>query len=135
MNCTKLTHQHDRRRIEFSKQQVTLGGLGSPTFARAIAATERVYTFFERQFQEDQLDPLDILKDGGLFGPPIEVSNRYLTPRKDAPHMKAVKPGKGVDPQGILEKVVGAGTLIHGEEIWLNITLAGLQWRASGGMK
>ena len=107
---------HDRKRIEFLKQQVTLSGLGSATFKCAIAATEKVYTFFEREFQEGQLDPLDVVKDGGLFGPMMEVSNRYLTPQKDVPEMEGVNLVKGVDPRGILEKVVREGYFIHGEE-------------------
>jgi hypothetical protein len=111
-----FTHRRDRKRIDFAKQQVTLSGLGSPTFLRAIAATERIYTFFERHFQEGQLDPLDVVKGGGKFGSTIEVSNRYLTPCKDAPDMKAIKPVKGVDPRGVLERVVGEGRFVHGEE-------------------
>ena len=107
---------HNRKPIEFLKQQVTLSGLGSATFKRMITMTEKVYAFFEHQFQEGQVDPLDIVKDGGLFGPTIEVSNCYLTLCKDAPDMEGINLAQGVDPQGILEKVIGKGHFIHGEE-------------------
>ena len=89
----------------------------TPTFSRAVAAIENVYTFFEQYFQEGQLEPLDVIRCGSASGPTtIEVSNRYLTPRKDAPDMQSIKPGKGVDPEGLLERVMGEGTHVHGED-------------------
>jgi len=68
----------DKKCINFAKQEVTLGGLGSLTFLRTIVVTKRVYMFFEWHFQEGQLDPLDVVKDGGTT---LKVSNRYMTVR------------------------------------------------------
>ena len=50
------------------------------------------------------------------FGTNIELSNRCLTPIKDAPNMQGVILGKGIDPHGILEAIIKKGTHVHGED-------------------
>jgi hypothetical protein len=116
IHLEQLTYVHCRRRAEYFKQEITLTGLGSPSFQRAVDATETVYTFIERGFEDGQLVPYDFVKDRKGFGPTMEVANRFFTPRKDAPNMVAVKCGKEVDPRGIVEAVCREKSLVHGED-------------------
>lgn len=104
------------RRGEYLKQEVTLGGLGSPTFQRAISATYDIYSMFEREFEDGELDGLGIVKDVEGFGPTIELSNRILTPKAEAPGMAAIQPGRGIDPHGVLKSAIAQGKFIHGED-------------------
>jgi len=49
----------------------------------------------------------------------IDISNRYLTPAKEAPGSEDVPFHKGVDPQGILQSMAkggGSTTYIHTED-------------------
>jgi hypothetical protein len=46
----------------------------------------------------------------------IYVSNRYLTPKKDAGNMQAVSLEDEVDPRNYLQTFIEGGKFIHGEE-------------------
>jgi hypothetical protein len=45
----------------------------------------------------------------------MNLSNRYFTPKRDAPSMVHVPFDKAIDPKGILEAMTNAG-FVHGEE-------------------
>jgi len=91
-------------------------GLGSATYERAINATQEIYSRFDREFEEGSLDEWIVTKPSDALGSEFTASNRYFTPRRDAPNMEAVPFGDGVDPGGLLMATVQGGNLVHGEE-------------------
>lgn len=111
------------------KQEITLAGLGTATFNRAIAAVRKIYGLFDRAFEEGQLEPIDFLKKNEGFGSMLEVGNRYLTPRKDAPDVKATDLAKFIDPRGLLTAMIKEGLYIHREEnvveYWASMSIDG----------
>ena len=64
-----------RKQVEHITQTITLVGLGSPTFERAIAAAQEIFGIFDREFEDGQLDVSDIVKHNKEFGTNIELSN------------------------------------------------------------
>ena len=104
------------RRAEYLRQGITLGGLRSLTFQRAVSATYDIYSMFEREFEEGELDSLDIVKDIEGFGPTIELSNRILTPKAEVGDMEPIELGRGIDPHGVLKGAITQGKFIHGED-------------------
>ena len=64
-----------RRQVERKMQVVTLGGLGTLTFERAIAAAQEIYGVFDREFEEGPLDPPEVVKHDELFGAKMELTN------------------------------------------------------------
>lgn len=84
-----------------------------------MLAGGEIYGYFDRQFSEGILDSWDCSPEDGNNFPCINVSNRYLTPRKEAPGLEAIPFHKGVDPQGILQDMAkgdGLITYIHTED-------------------
>jgi hypothetical protein len=101
-------------RYKFIKQGITVTGLGSSAFGDAIEATREIYKLqFSRQFADGKLESWNTTTYMG--NPALDTSNRYLTPRKDAPNMVHVPFEESVDPRGILEEMAQAGH-VHGEE-------------------
>ncbi|KAF8874666.1 hypothetical protein BD779DRAFT_1678634 [Infundibulicybe gibba] len=106
------------RRYKFLRQSASLTGLGSPTFDAALEATHRIFDTFQRQFQKGALDPwqTDVWQTPSHQShPSLLVSNRYLTPRRDAPRMEHIPFESEVDPHGYLEAMFKDG-YVHGEE-------------------
>ncbi|KAF8871263.1 hypothetical protein BD779DRAFT_1478329 [Infundibulicybe gibba] len=68
---------------------------------------------FQRQFQEGALAVWET--PSHQLYPTLPMSNRYLTPRRDAPHMEHIPFEAEVDPHGYLESMIKDG-YIHGEE-------------------
>ncbi|KAF8867494.1 hypothetical protein BD779DRAFT_1685747 [Infundibulicybe gibba] len=106
------------RQYKFLRQSVGLTGLGSPTFDAAVEATHQIFETFQRQFQEGALE----VWQGDVWETPshqshpsLPTSNRYLTPRRDAPHMEHIPFESSVDPHGHLEAMLKDG-YVHGEE-------------------
>ncbi|KAF8896010.1 hypothetical protein BD779DRAFT_1466051 [Infundibulicybe gibba] len=101
-------------RCRYLRQGVTITGLGSPTFELAMNVAVEISRMFDRQFPEGKMEP---------WGPSttemeqscIELSNRYFTPKRDAPRMSHIPFSAAIDPEGILESIAKAG-YIHGEE-------------------
>ena len=92
-NLTNVLIINTSRRAEYLRQGITLGGLRSLTFQRAVSATYDIYSMFEREFEEGELDSLDIVKDIEGFGPTIELSNHILTPKAEAGDMDPIELG------------------------------------------
>ncbi|KAF8879257.1 hypothetical protein BD779DRAFT_1407445, partial [Infundibulicybe gibba] len=101
-------------RCRYLRQGVTIMGLGSPTFEYAMNAVVDISRMFDRQFPEGKME-LWIVSTTDREQSSIEVSNRYFTPKRDAPQMTRVPFPESVDPQGILESMTKAG-YVHGEE-------------------
>ena len=65
---TQIYDSHYRRRAALLKHELTVSGLGSTTFDAAVGAIEAIYTYLEREFDEGQLIPSDVVKEGRQFG-------------------------------------------------------------------
>jgi hypothetical protein len=92
---------------------MSITGLGTPTFDNAMKTANEIFRQFDRQFADGKLEGWAPGQYSGYSA--LEMSNRYFTPKRDAPSMEHVPFTKAVDPYGILEEV--AKTIyIHSEE-------------------
>ncbi|KAF8884361.1 hypothetical protein BD779DRAFT_1472127 [Infundibulicybe gibba] len=98
---------------KFFRQSLTITGLGSPTFEAAVEATSSMFAKFQRQFPEGTLEVWQTPRYQSHSC--LAISNRYLTPRRDAPNMEHIPFDPEVDPHGQLESVIKDG-YVHGEE-------------------
>ncbi|KAF8902347.1 hypothetical protein CPB84DRAFT_1846289 [Gymnopilus junonius] len=97
------------------KQRVTLVGLGSMTFQRAIENIVVLHTHMGRYAGAEKLDKCGALGTVNSMQS-IEASNRYFTPKIQAKDcMKGVPFASGVDPKGWLAKA-GGKDLLHLED-------------------
>lgn len=91
-------------RFKYLRQNISLTGLGSSTFTRALDAAQMIYKHFDRQFPEGLLDswsPTTHATNPSLNS--LDISNRYLTPLRDvSSSAESVPFHKGVDPRNIL---------------------------------
>jgi hypothetical protein len=87
--------------------------MGSPTFEEVLTSMKECYGRFERQFPDGQLEDWvgATYKDYGA----LNILNRYLTPRRDAPASEHIPFNKSVDPYGILEKMAKPD-YVHSDE-------------------
>jgi hypothetical protein len=102
-----------RGRHAYLRQEVTLVGLGTPTFEKAIDVIGDIFGIFDRNIGNGTLLPFELTRKGLSI---LHTSNRLLTPRKDAPNMRGTPFANGVDPRGILTAIVGEGEYVHGED-------------------
>ena len=72
-----------------------------------------IYGIFERHTGVGALEPVELTRNSKTI---LDVSNRLLTPRRDAPSMRAVPFANGVDPRGLLTAIVSKGDYVHGED-------------------
>ena len=100
-------------RYRYLKQGVSVTGLGTPTFGRAVETAREIFERFERQFASGTLEGWDPVSHYGHSA--LNMTNRYLTPKKDAPDMEHIPFTKDVDPYGILENMAKSN-YVHGEE-------------------
>lgn len=100
-------------RYRFLKQGLMLTGAGTPTFDDAIKSAHDIYSQFYRSFAEGKIENWNTSTYSEYHA--LDISNRYLTPRKDAPSMVHIPFPKSVDPYGYLEGLVGTD-YVHGEE-------------------
>jgi hypothetical protein len=100
-------------RYKFIRQSLSITGAGTPTFDEAMKAAQEIYVQYHRQFPDGKLEVWSAASYAGHHA--IDVSNRYFTPRRDAPEMEHIPFGEAVDPHGILEDMAKAG-YVHGEE-------------------
>ena len=100
-------------RYKFLRQGVSITGMSSPTFEKAVGAVHEFYGKFDRHFPQGQLEDWSqaTYKDHSA----LDISNRYLTPKRDAPTAESIPFSKVVDPHGILEEMAKTG-YIHSEE-------------------
>lgn len=88
-------------------------GLGSPTFEVAATLSHDIYDLFQREFQEGTLEQWTPPMYEGYAS--LSMSNRYLTPKRDAPNMVHIPFSSLVDPRGHLESMIKEG-YVHGED-------------------
>jgi hypothetical protein len=112
----KVKNRISVQRIKYLRQGITLTGLGSPTFERAISAAQEVYGHFDRQFSEGILESWN---DSPGDSSTLSVSNRYLTPLTEAGAQASIPFFKGVDPRNILQNMTrgdASNTYVHTED-------------------
>jgi hypothetical protein len=100
-------------RHRFLKQGLMVTGAGTPTFDDAIKSAHDIYGQFCRSFAEGKIENWNTSTYSEYHA--LDLSNRYLTPKKDAPSMAHIPFQKSVDPHGYLEGLVGTD-YVHGEE-------------------
>jgi hypothetical protein len=93
------------------RQGVTLVGLGTATFNDALDGIDEIYGIFSRALLEGSLGPGDCIACSG--DPTLHVSNRLLTPKKDALNMNAIELENGVDPRGVLKAIINEGEYVY----------------------
>ncbi|RDB30758.1 hypothetical protein Hypma_005840 [Hypsizygus marmoreus] len=91
-------------KYRYLRQSITISGLGTPTFEDALRSTTEIYGAFDRTFREGELESWG---PSGGESDALEASNRYLTPRRDAPGVTSVPFGEGVDPKHVLLAMAG----------------------------
>ena len=99
--------------MKFLRQGITITGLGTPTFERSVNAAKVIYEMFQRQYPQGKLESWNPGTHRGCTT--LEMSNRYFTPKRDAPDMEHIPFDKLVDPFGVLETMIESG-YTHGEE-------------------
>ena len=100
--------------IRHLRQSISITGLSVTEFQEQVNIIADVEALLSRAVGEDNMQPCTIV--GNLDGHSVlQASNRYFTPRKDAPNASEIPLAPDVDPYGILAKAVGS-TLMHTEE-------------------
>ena len=97
-----LRHRIPSHRFKYLCQNISITGLGSATFSSALDAAQMIYGSFDRYFPEGLLDNWTPTWSTSPGLDSIDISNRYLTPLKDAGGLESIPFHKGVDPRHIL---------------------------------
>jgi len=100
-------------RYKFFRQGVSITGAGTAIFNDATKAAQEIYAQFYHQFPDKKLEAWSMGTYAGH--PALDVTNRYFTPKRDAPEMQHIPFNNVVDPRSILEDMARAG-YIHGED-------------------
>lgn len=97
------------------RQSVALDGAGAKAFEDGKTSIRLIHGMFDRSFEENKLEALN--ECDGSDAEKVETYNRYLTPRRDAPHAQHIEFGRVIDPKGILKEMAteGAG-FVHTED-------------------
>jgi hypothetical protein len=90
-----------------------MSGLGTSTFTDAVQSALDIYDLFQRHITGGKLEDWRPGRYRGHLA--LDMSNRYLTPKKDAPSMEHIQFDELVDPRGILEEMAQSG-YTHGED-------------------
>ncbi|PPR03254.1 hypothetical protein CVT26_008080 [Gymnopilus dilepis] len=99
---------------QFLRQSVTLIGLHTPTFTRAVENIAEIHAHFGRSVGHNNLQQCGIV---GMHRneQALEMSNRYFTPKKFAGQADELPFGMDVDPHGHLRAAAG-DSLVHIED-------------------
>jgi hypothetical protein len=110
---TNLSESVNPVRYKFIRQGISITGAGTTTFYEAVKAAQDIYTHFHRQFPDGKLESWSAATYAGHQA--LDITNRYFTPKRDAPEMEHIPFSEAVDPHGILADMTKSG-YIHGEE-------------------
>lgn len=83
-------------------QGISLTGLGTMTFKKAIAAVKNIHSQFDRQFTEKVLESWTPSTVGEAEMQCMDTSNRYFTLKIEAQGMEVLNFLPGIDPCGFL---------------------------------
>ncbi|KAH9953324.1 hypothetical protein BGW80DRAFT_1468665 [Lactifluus volemus] len=106
-------------KYKFLRQGITLVGLGTPTFTKALEAIDHIHSQFDRHLQEGTLETQTATIRGDGVSDEFSIWNRYLTPSREAKGMQAIPFLPGVDPTGILRDMAQENcnyTYVHTED-------------------
>ena len=102
-------------KYRYLRQGITISGLNTASFDRAIDAAQEIFGFFGRVFSHGVRSSWNLME---LEGPSLEMSNQYFTPVRDGPTLESVPFQDSIDPHGVLAKIstiVGAH-VVHTED-------------------
>jgi hypothetical protein len=102
-----------RTRYKYLRQGISITGLGGPSFDAAICAVQDIHEIFRQGIYDGRLQDLSTTKYREHSA--LDLSNRYFTPKLEAPYMEHVPFDENVDPKGFLEEACRAG-YVHGED-------------------
>ncbi|THU80904.1 hypothetical protein K435DRAFT_694705 [Dendrothele bispora CBS 962.96] len=107
-----------RTRIRLSdapylRQHIGITGLGLAYMTDAVDNIHRLYAKFERALQSQDLHPWAADQSCGYNG--ISANCRYFTVGKNASGRQSIPFQDGVDPDGVLRRMLGNG-IVHTEE-------------------
>lgn len=102
------------KHIRYLKQGVTITGLGLDDFQSQLDMIPDIVALFTRAVNEDKIQPNSIIGEFEELST-LHASNRYFTPKKDAPNAKELTFHKDVDPFGNLARLLGPAH-VHIEE-------------------
>ncbi|KAF8333773.1 hypothetical protein F5887DRAFT_1079945 [Amanita rubescens] len=92
-------------RAKYLRQNVSLTGLGSPTFEKALKGILDIYSLFRGHVPREKLKPCSCIDSYGEYTS-IESSCRYFSSIKDCgPKEKHIPFGSEIDPYGILSSI------------------------------
>lgn len=85
--------------------------MGTQSFGEALFTLQQLHQVLDRNFEENKLEQWTNPNET------LEISNRFLTPKKDAADSGSVAFGKDVDPKGVLESMLKEGEgFVHTED-------------------
>jgi hypothetical protein len=113
MYISQLSFSITPARYKFLRQGISITGAGTTTFDDAVKSAQEIYSLFLRQFPDGKLGHWSPATHLGQ--PAFDLSNRYFTPKRDAPQMEHIPFTETEDPHGILEGMAKSG-YIRGED-------------------
>lgn len=99
--------------MEFTRQQIKLAGLGSPTFEKTVNILRQLDSILSRPHPAGKVIPFDTTAACGHTA--LEPATRYFTSRKDDSNSEDLPFDKYEDPKGVLEGM-RKDTHFHGED-------------------
>lgn len=109
---SRRRQQFERRRL-YARQAVTLTGLSSDIFQKAITNLREILTTITGHFPDDSVNHWEPATYEGHLA--LDIHTRYFTSRRNAPNETSLPFMKGVDPDGILA-LARKQDLIHGPD-------------------
>lgn len=95
------------------RQSVTLTGFGTSSINACLRSIQEIHQTFSRYLPIDSLEPWTPNKYDGF--PAIDMGNRYFMDRRDAGGEEFVSFQENVDPDGVLQGLIGHA-FIHTQE-------------------
>ena len=101
-------------RVKYLRQSISLSGFGTTLFEATIEGLANFFALLARPIPPSRLTTNTVI-DMLNGKPSINLSNRYFTPKKDAPMSNCVPFPNQVDPHGVLTAMIG-DRYIHTED-------------------
>ncbi|KAJ7579455.1 hypothetical protein C8J56DRAFT_964238 [Mycena floridula] len=98
-------------RAKYQKQSLTITGLGSELFEKAVHRLHQLIGSLDASFPEEAVQECQQIGKTD-----VETSNRYLTSSNDIGHFRQMPLGADLDPNGHLSKAAIEEDLVHTED-------------------